>query len=78
MERQSSTSVTRARTTTGQCAPLSLVESQRGSALIGRELHSVATPVSLGDFGCEELVLYVIRIVGFHARKGSIIDALMP
>ena len=30
-----------------QCAPLSLVEDQRGSALIGRELHSVATPVSL-------------------------------
>ena len=30
-----------------QCAPLSLVEAQRGSALIGREAHSVATPVSL-------------------------------
>ena len=30
-----------------QCGPLSLVEIQRGSALIGRELHSVATPVSL-------------------------------
>ena len=30
-----------------QCGPLSLVETQRGSALIGRELHSVATPVSL-------------------------------
>ena len=34
-------------TTFLQCAPLSLVEAQRGSALIGRELHSVATPVSL-------------------------------
>ena len=30
-----------------QCGPLSLVEVQRGSALIGRELHSVAPPVSL-------------------------------
>ena len=30
-----------------QCGPLSLVEIQRGSALIGRELHSVAPPVSL-------------------------------
>ena len=30
-----------------QCGPHSLVEVQRGSALIGRELHSVATPVSL-------------------------------
>jgi len=30
-----------------QCGPLSLVEIQRGSALIGRKLHSVATPVSL-------------------------------
>ena len=30
-----------------QCGPLSLIEVQRGSALIGRELHSVATPVSL-------------------------------
>ena len=33
--------------TTFQCGPLSLVEAQRGSALIGRELHSVAPPVSL-------------------------------
>ena len=30
-----------------QCGPLSLVEIQRGLALIGRELHSVAPPVSL-------------------------------
>ena len=30
-----------------QCGPLSLVEIQRGSAVIGRELHSVASPVSL-------------------------------
>ena len=30
-----------------QCGPLSLVEVQRGSALIGRELHRVAPPVSL-------------------------------
>ena len=30
-----------------QCGPLSLVEVQRGSSLIGRELHSVAPPVSL-------------------------------
>ena len=30
-----------------QCGPLSLVEIQRGSALIGRELQSVAPPVSL-------------------------------
>ena len=30
-----------------ECAPLSLVEAQRGSVLIGRELNSVATPVSL-------------------------------
>ena len=30
-----------------QCGPLSLVESLRGSALIGRKLHSVAPPVSL-------------------------------
>ena len=30
-----------------QCGPLSLVEAQRGSALIGPELHSVAPPVSL-------------------------------
>ena len=30
-----------------QSGPLSLVEAQQGSALIGRELHSVATPVSL-------------------------------
>ena len=30
-----------------QCAPLSLVEIQRGSALIGRELHSGATPALL-------------------------------
>ena len=30
-----------------QCGPLSLVEAQRGSALIGRELHSVVPPVSL-------------------------------
>ena len=30
-----------------QCGPLSLVEIKRGSALIGRELHSVAPPVSL-------------------------------
>ena len=30
-----------------QCGPLSLVEVQRGSALIGRELHSVALPESL-------------------------------
>ena len=30
-----------------QCGPLSLVEAQGGSALIGRELHSVAPPVSL-------------------------------
>ena len=31
----------------GQCGPLSLVEIQRGLALIGQELHSVAAPVSL-------------------------------
>ena len=30
-----------------QCGPLSLVEAQRGTSLIGQELHSVATPVSL-------------------------------
>ena len=30
-----------------QSSPLSLVEVQRGSSLIGRELHSVAPPVSL-------------------------------
>ena len=30
-----------------QCGPLSLVEAQRGSALIGRELHSVAPPAIL-------------------------------
>ena len=30
-----------------QCGPLSLVEIQRGLALIGRELYSVATPLSL-------------------------------
>ena len=29
-----------------QCASLSLVQVQRGSALIGRELHSVATPAT--------------------------------
>ena len=31
----------------GQCSPLSLVEEYRGLALIGRELHSVATPALL-------------------------------
>ena len=31
----------------GQCSPLSLVEVQRGSALIGLELHSVATSAFL-------------------------------
>ena len=31
----------------GQCSPLSLVEVQSDSALIGRELQSVATPVIL-------------------------------
>ena len=31
----------------GQCGPLSFVEECRGSALIGRELHSVATPALL-------------------------------
>ena len=30
-----------------QCGPLSLVEAHRGSALISRELHYVAPPVSL-------------------------------
>ena len=30
-----------------QCSPLSLVEECRGSTLIGRELHSVATPALL-------------------------------
>ena len=34
-------------TSSKQCGPLSLVEAHRGSALIGRELHSVAPPVSL-------------------------------
>ena len=29
-------------------------------------------------FACSSLVLYGIRIVGFHARKGPIIGALMP
>ena len=29
-----------------QCSPLSLVEECQGSALIGRELHSVATQLS--------------------------------
>ena len=32
---------------TTQCSPLSLVEESRGLALIGRELHSVATPALL-------------------------------
>ena len=31
-----------------------------------------------GYFACSSLVLYGIRIVGFHARKGPIIGALMP
>ena len=31
-----------------------------------------------GYFACSSLVLYVIRIVGFLARKGPIIGALMP
>ena len=35
------------------------------------------TPIG-GYFACSSLVLYVIRIVGFHARKGPIIGALMP
>ena len=31
-----------------------------------------------GYFACSSLVLYGIRIGGFHARKGPIIGALMP
>ena len=65
-----------------QCSPLSLVEEGRGLALIGRELQSVATPALLchkglkcppcwGHFACLELVLYCIRIGGFHGRKGK-------
>ena len=60
----------------GQCSPLPLVEVRRGSTLIGRELQSVTTPAIL----CHKepartspdssLVLYVIRIVGFHTRRG--------
>ena len=40
-------SVTRGGTAFAQCSPLSLVEECRGLALIGRELHSVATPALL-------------------------------
>ena len=68
-----------------QCSPLSLVQECRASALIGRELHSVATPALLchkeparaskAYFVCPSLVLYGIRIGGFHAQKGSIIGA---
>ena len=36
------------------------------------------TSYYLGVFACSSLVLYGIRIVGFHARKGPIIGALMP
>ena len=66
-----------------QSSHLSLVQVQRGSALIGRELHSVTTPAILchkeparaskdltGLSVCSSLVLYGIKIVGFHARKG--------
>ena len=51
-----------------QPGPLSLVEVQQGLALIGRELHSVATPglfcaiknqSSLGGISFSSLVLYV-------------------
>ena len=31
-----------------------------------------------GGISCSSLVLYGIRIVGFHARKAPIIGALMP
>ena len=34
------------------------------------------TPIE-GYFACSSLVLYGIRIVGFHARKGPILGALM-
>ena len=50
---------------------LSLVEVHRGFLLF-METNSP------GIFTCSSLVLYVIRIVGFHARKGPIISALMP
>ena len=40
----------------GQCSPLSLVELQRGLALIGRELHDNASVSSL-MFACSSLVL---------------------
>ena len=43
-----------------QCSPLSLVEECRGLALIGREVHSVATPASR-ELWMPELVLYGIR-----------------
>ena len=69
----------------------SLVEECRGLTLIGREVHSVAPPALLichnepawaktqWVFACSSLVLYGIKgIVGFHARKGSIIGAPMP
>ena len=38
----------------------------------------VAFKAHRGYFACSSLVLYGIRIVGFHARKGPIIGALMP
>ena len=70
-----------------QCSRLSLVEVQRLSFFIGRELLSVAGSSNLlpqrttqsPQLGiCSSLVLYGMRIVGFHARKGPIIGALMP
>ena len=52
-------------------ARLSLVES---FIVLLRQLQLIASKAPY----CSWLVLYVIRIVGFHARKGPIIGALMP
>ena len=59
-----------------QRSPLSLVEVKRGLALIGRELQSVAGART--TLSHQKLVLYGIRIVGFHVRKGPIIVLQAP
>ena len=69
-----------------QCSPLSLVEIQRGSALIGRELQSLETFSRTMVLLCQQanaktnlgFPLLPTRIVGLYARKGSFIGAIMP
>ena len=63
-------------------AGLSLVQSFRvllaPAVLCHKEPARCIQRAIRGYFACSPLVLYGIRIIGFHARKGPIIGALMP